>query len=213
MEIKAVIFDFDGVIGMTMEDNHRAWSKAFAEHGIEFPVEEYFLLEGMGAERVAATILERRGADTALKSRLAELKDRYYLENNSFQFYPHIEEIVALLGTTLPLGLVSGAGRGRLTLSVPPDFLSRFSVVITSETVMHTKPHPEPYMKAAATLGFQPPSCLAVENAPLGIKSAKSAGMLCAALCTTLDEGKLGEADIIFQDHIELLHFFKNLGQ
>ena len=195
-----------------MEDNHRAWSRAFAEHDIEFPEKEYFLLEGMGSEMVAEMILERRGADTALKSTLVELKDQFYLEDSSFQFYPHIEEIVAFLGDTLLLGLVSGAGHSRLTLSLPSDFLSRFSVVITRESVMHTKPHPEPYMKAADTLGVEPSRCLAVENAPLGIKSARSAGMLCAAVCTTLDEDELGEADILFKDHAELSQFFSNFA-
>jgi beta-phosphoglucomutase len=213
MDISAVIFDFDGVIGETMADNHRAWSRAFAEHGIEFPEEEYFLLEGMGSESVAETILERRGADITLRSTLVELKDRYYLEDNSFRFYPHIEAIIAYLGDILPLGLVSGAGHGRLTMSLPPDFLSRFRVVITRDTVMHTKPHPEPYMKAADTLGVDPSLCLAVENAPLGIRSAKSAGMICVAICTTLDESKLAEADVTVQDHTELFQFFKNLGQ
>ena len=213
MKINAIIFDFDGVIGLTMEDNHRAWSRAFTEYGIEFPEEEYFLLEGMGAERVAETILERRGADITLKSSLAVLKDHYYLKDNSFRFYPHIEEILTFLGDTLPLGLVTGAGYSRLMQSLPPDFLSGFSVVITRETVVNTKPHPEPYLKASSTLGVGPSLCLAVENAPLGIKSAKSAGMLCAAICTTLDEDKLGEADIIFQDHAELFHFFRKLGQ
>jgi beta-phosphoglucomutase len=95
---------------------------------------------------------------------------------------------------------------------LPSDFLSRFSVVVTRETVTNTKPHPEPYLKASGTLGVKPSMCLAVENAPLGIKSAKSAEMLCVAICTTLEGENLEEADIVVQDHTELFHFFKNFS-
>lgn len=213
MAIEAVIFDFDGVIGITMADNHRAWVRAFAHYGIDLPEEEYFLLEGMGAVRVAETILKRRGMETAPATDLAEMKDRYYLQNNTFQVYPCVEELISCLEPDYLLGLVSGAGLGRLTKSLSKPFLSRFGTLVTREAVMNTKPHPEPYLKAARDLGVDPSVCIAVENAPIGIRSAKSAGMVCAALCTTLDGSRLGEADFIFEDHDKLFGFLRRLGE
>jgi beta-phosphoglucomutase len=57
-----------------------------------------------------------------------------------------------------------------------------FDAVITGNDVTHKKPHPEPYLAAVRALGTPPPSCLAVEDTPVGVASAKSAGCFVAAL-------------------------------
>ena len=62
------------------------------------------------------------------------------------------------------------------------------------------KPHPDPYLNAATKLGVLPQECLVIENAPLGIKSAKRAGIYCIAICSTLDKSYLSEADKIVEN-------------
>ena len=197
MEYRAVVFDFDGVIGNTMDDNYRAWSKAFSQHGISLAREEYFLLEGMSTGDVARTILQRRGMGTGLAGAIAEFKDQSYSENNSFEFYPGVMDILDALRGRFKLGLVSGAGSGRLRNSVSDDFLAKFGVVVTGDHVKNSKPHPEPYLLAIREFSVSPQECLAVENAPLGIRSAKSAGMDCVAVCSTLEREHLVEADFV----------------
>jgi len=92
---------------------------------------------------------------------------------------------------------VSGAGRARLTTTCGNAFLERFDVVITADDVRDGKPNPEPYLTAASRLQARPDECLVVENAPLGIRAAKGAGMDCVALTTTLDARFLTEADAV----------------
>ncbi|MBC8472845.1 MAG: HAD hydrolase-like protein [Planctomycetes bacterium] len=75
MKYKAVIFDFDGVIGKTMEDNYRAWSKAFSCYSLSLAREEYFLLEGMNPRSVAETILKKNNMDSTLVGTIAKLKE------------------------------------------------------------------------------------------------------------------------------------------
>jgi beta-phosphoglucomutase-like phosphatase (HAD superfamily) len=75
-----------------------------------------------------------------------------------------------------------------------------FETVVTAEDTARGKPDPEPYRLAAQRLGVAPSECLGVENAPLGVQSAKAAGMLCAALETTLPASRLGGADFVFHD-------------
>ncbi|MCK4830367.1 HAD hydrolase-like protein, partial [bacterium] len=97
MKYKAIIFDFDGVIGKTMEDNYRAWSNAFSHHNISLARKEYFLLEGMSARSVAETILKKNNMDIILAGTIAEQKEQYYLRNNSFEFYPNVLKLIDTL--------------------------------------------------------------------------------------------------------------------
>jgi beta-phosphoglucomutase len=72
--------------------------------------------------------------------------------------------------------------------------------------VVHTKPGPEPYLKAALALGVEPASAFVIENAPpLGIQSAKAAGMICMALTTTLAPADLSAVDTVFNSQAILI--------
>ena len=80
---------------------------------------------------------------------------------------------------------------------LPVRIKDLFATIVTGEMVKLGKPHPAPYLKAAELLKLEPEQCLVVENAPLGIKSAKAAGMFCLAITTSLPKSYLKRADII----------------
>jgi beta-phosphoglucomutase-like phosphatase (HAD superfamily) len=86
-----------------------------------------------------------------------------------------------------------------------------FDVIVSGEDVKNGKPDPEPYEKAIAKLGLSKDECLVVENAPLGIESAKNAGVFCVGVPTYLDKTKLHEADIIVKNHAELIDYLTGL--
>lgn len=56
---KAILFDFDGVLGMTMEDNARAWEYAFSRHNVSFNQTEYLFFEGLNAKKVVEHFVGR----------------------------------------------------------------------------------------------------------------------------------------------------------
>jgi beta-phosphoglucomutase-like phosphatase (HAD superfamily) len=66
--------------------------------------------------------------------------------------------------------------------------------MITSNDVTHGKPHPEPYSKAAALLGFSPSDCIVLEDAPAGIKAGKAAGARVIAFTTTVQSSEVRRA-------------------
>jgi sugar-phosphatase len=70
-------------------------------------------------------------------------------------------------------------------------------VLVTADDVAHGKPHPEPYLKGAERLGFKPPECLVIEDAPAGIRSACAAGMKVIGIASTYPASKLMEADTV----------------
>jgi beta-phosphoglucomutase-like phosphatase (HAD superfamily) len=73
--------------------------------------------------------------------------------------------------------------------------------------VNNGKPDPEPYLKAVNELNVDKESCLVIENAPAGITSAKSAGLTCFAVQTSLPEEYLKSADKIFRSIDDLSAF------
>jgi len=202
MGYSAALLDFDGVVGETMEDNFRAWCHALRTLAdIPFDRQEYFLLEGARSVEVAATVLRRHGRDERLAEAVVELKDSWYLAHSSFRFHEGVPELIAACRRRgMKLGLVSGGMRRRLLTPQTEPLLSTFDVIVTGDDVAEGKPSPEPYLTAARRLDVVATSCLVVENAPYGIRSARAAGMTCIAVCSTLPPGALQEADYVVVD-------------
>lgn len=196
--IEAVLFDFDGVLGDTVDDNVRAWEAAFRPHGIVADRTECCLLEGKKTAELAAEILARHGLDRALGASVGAAKDAHYAAHNRFTFYPGVTALVPTLQRAgLKVAVVSGGMRRRLFNDRTTEFLNTFDAVVTADECTHGKPDPEPYLRAATHLGVPPSRCLVVENAPLGITAAKRAGMRCFAITTSLPAEHLSAADSI----------------
>jgi beta-phosphoglucomutase len=201
----AIIFDFDGVIARTMDDNYEAWKRTFLEYGIALERQEYFLIEGLSSKEVARHFLPTEHHDDETLKMAAKKKDNYYLENNRFSFYDGVPELLRMIKSAgKRIGLVSGASGSRLKNTVTEEFARLFDVIVTADMCENCKPDPEPYLMAAAVLQIEPEACLAIENAPSGIASAKSAGMTCIAVASTVGSEHLKNADAIINRIIEL---------
>ena len=70
-------------------------------------------------------------------------------------------------------------------------------VLVTADEVSNGKPHPEPYLKGAQLLGFDPVDCLVIEDAPAGIQSAHAGGMKAIGVASTFPASELREADAV----------------
>ncbi len=70
-------------------------------------------------------------------------------------------------------------------------------VLVTSDDVANGKPHPEPYLKGANLLGFEPGECLVIEDAPAGIQSARAGGMMVVGIASTYAADALAQADAV----------------
>jgi len=69
--------------------------------------------------------------------------------------------------------------------------------LVSADEVSNGKPHPEPYLKGAKMLGFDPSACLVIEDAPAGIRAAHAAGMKAIAITSTYLAEDLHEADVV----------------
>jgi len=209
MLIDAVIFDFDGVIGKTMEDNYVAWSNACDKFDINLKKDEYYLLEGLNVNGVAKILLEKNGKSISHIEDMVHHKEQYYLKNNRFSLYPGIKDLLEYLSSFVKLSLVTGASRSRLNATLPIGFLDYFTYIVSGDQNIDPKPSPAPYLAAISGLNVDNDKAIVIENAPLGIQSAKNAGLYCLAVTSTLKEKYLNDADVVLKDMHEINAWLK----
>ena len=208
---KTLLFDFDGVISQTPCILFKAWSFAFAATvKVNIRKEEYYLLEGAGVQKTVEVLGNRCNVDAVHYQTIIKLKDDYFRNNYTFTVYDGVYELIDRIKSKgIRMALVTGANKYRILESVPEDFISQFDALITSDDIVNTKPHPEPYTKAAELLNVQSADCVVLENAPLGIQAAKAAGMLVVAIASTLPKYYLSNADLILESIVDLLKLIK----
>ena len=204
---KAVLFDFDGVIAQTLPHHTRSWRHVLSPLGVEVEERDVAVNEGQPAIEIARALLRKNGVSLPEDEvqRLMAAKRAHYRRTTAAKPYPGVEKVLDdLRSSGFKLGLVTGSVWDNLVAAVGEDLLRKFDVVITSEHVSRGKPSPDPYLEAARRLGLEPSACVVVENAPLGIRSAKAAGMRCIAVTSTLPAEILSEADCLIGKISEL---------
>jgi len=202
---RGVLFDLDGVLLKSMEQHLEAWQHAFRRFMATVKKEEFYLLEGRGVKSVVETLVKKYQIDPNLKQEIMDEKIAYYNKIFKPVFYDGLYELLdKLKNKTIPMAVVTGGQRPRVTEIVQNYFGGYFSATITSDDVSLTKPYPEPYLKGAAALHLQPGECVVIENAPMGIKSGKAAGMHVIAITTTLNRKYLTEADHVVNSFAEV---------
>lgn len=195
---QAVAFDFDGTLADTMDDHFRAWQAVMADYGIRLAPEDYYPLEGVRVADLPRRFFETYRQPSRDEEIIVQRKEQYYLTHHQFAFYPGVEALIRQLHDhRVAMAVVTAGLFDRLRRSVPQGFLEQFTAIVTGEDTTVGKPSPEPYLRGAEKLGVAPEACLVVENAPIGIESAKRAGAYCIALCTTVSQRHLTQADEI----------------
>jgi HAD superfamily hydrolase (TIGR01509 family) len=119
---------------------------------------------------------------------------------------------------SLEIYLVTGSGQASLLDGLQQHFPGIFvkERMITAFDVQHGKPHPEPYLKALQKSGLSPAEVVVVENAPLGVESAKAAGLFVLAINTgPLNENVLWEsgADVVLTGMEALYENWEKFGE
>ena len=141
-------------------------------------------------------------------------KEKYYLDANKFVLYPGVTELLNVIkSNNIKLGLVTARLRNSLNSTAPLEFLKIFDVIITGNDTDVGKPSPQPYLKAAKKLGIMPANCIAVENSPIGILSARNAKIYCVAICNTVGSSYLSGTNEVVEsiEQINDTKTFKHL--
>ena len=175
---EAFIFDVDGTIADTMPLHFEAWTNALGEWSLFFPEEIFYSLGGTKTDRVAEIVRERANANFVVHD-IVHHKENYFMERlgKAAPIRPVMEVIEKWRGK-IPMAVASGGFRRVIDEILRGlNLQDSFDAVITAEDVIHGKPDPEPFLKAAALLGVNPTTCLVFEDSPTGIAAAQAAGM------------------------------------
>ena len=208
----------DGVLFDSMPRHAIAWEEVMRQHGFPFTAYDCYVNEGRTGESVIREafqkVLGRDATQEEVKTIYAE-KSAYYhqlLQTTT----PTIPGIVDVLHFVKQQGhqiwVVTGSGMRTLLDSLNEVFPSIFQQdkMITAFDVMHGKPDPEPYLKAWERSGVAKEQCVVIENAPLGIRSGKAAGLTVYAVNTgILTKEDLSQADKVFDNMAELLAYLQ----
>lgn len=211
VEIKAVLFDYDGVIADTMADNFTAWEFAFRRFGVRISSEDYFALEGMTPVSIAEFLGKKFHLRKEQYTLIPDYKADYYRNHNVFRLYEGVyAALVTLKKMHMRLALVSGAANHRIQEMTPSRVLSLFDIIISADHITKSKPDAQGYRMALEGLGVNSCDAIVVENAPLGIQAAQNAGVYCVALTTTMPESKLRLADKCLGTITEVVRLIEN---
>jgi beta-phosphoglucomutase len=186
--LKAIIFDGDGVLFRSMERNAEAYQRTFRTIGLEIAPEEVFLNEGRRSRDLIAVIAAAHGRNLTEQGLddLAEQHRRTFLRYGTLPLYEGAARVVEDLSrASVKLALVTGNYRESALRNLG-SLGTMFDVLVTAEDVTHAKPDPEPYRVALQRLATDLRGTLVIENAPLGIQSAKAAGLHVVAIASTL---------------------------
>lgn len=188
MKYKGIIFDLDGVICFTDEYHYQAWKTLADRLGIFFDRQINNRLRGVSRLKSLEIILERADKEytEAQKQDFAEEKNVLYrelLQNMSERdLSAEVRETLhALRAKGLKLGVGSSSKNAPFILK-QIGLGTFFDAVCDGNCIVHSKPDPEVFLKAAEFLGLPAEQCLVVEDAEAGVQAAEAGGMDCAAI-------------------------------
>ena len=211
---KAVFLDMDGVIFDSMPRHARAWSEAMALEGLPFSEYEVYLQEGRTGSGTVTDVFLAHGRGVPSEDDIKRIyanKSRIF---DSFGVPIPMRGMAEVLDKVKSLGLeiyiVTGSGQASLLDTLNHYFPNTFckEKTVTAYDVKKGKPDPEPYLMALEKAGLQPNEAMVVENAPLGVRSAKGAGIFTVAVNTgILKDEDLWQAgaDVVLPDMAALL--------
>ncbi|MFZ9482167.1 MAG: HAD-IA family hydrolase [Ilumatobacteraceae bacterium] len=185
----AVLWDMDG----TIVDTEPYWIateyELVAEFGGHWSDEKAHSLVGLDLRDSAAILRDRGGVDLPIDDIVNRLLDGVIARiAERVPWRPGARELLAdLQREGIPTALVTMSWR-RFALAVvdilPPG---TFTTIVTGDVVSKGKPHPEPYLAAAAALGVDARDCVAIEDSPTGVRSAVAAGCRTLAVPNVVD--------------------------
>jgi beta-phosphoglucomutase len=210
LPLRAIVFDFDGVIANSEPLHFRAFRDVLAENGVELSMQAYYatylgfddrgVFSAVGVERGLSWSAERVAGLVARKA--ARLEE---IERDVAVLFPGAAEAIQRSAAEVPIAIASGALGPEIRRILDSAGLTRhFTAIVSAEDTPASKPAPDPYQRAVALLaqsmddaGLRPADCVAVEDSRWGLESARTAGLRTVGVTSSYDAAELSLADLI----------------
>jgi HAD superfamily hydrolase (TIGR01509 family) len=208
--LKAIVFDFDGVIANSEPLHFRAYRDVLAGIGVPFTERDYYE-RYLGFDDVGA--FEAIAADRALRLQADGIRDLVALkalrlealERDTSVLFPGAADAIRRAAAALPIAIASGARRDEIRRVLEREGLSMyFTAIVAAEDTAISKPAPDPYLRtlgllrAAGRPELAARECVAIEDSRWGLLSARAAGMRTVGVTNTYGKPALADcADLI----------------
>lgn len=210
--MKAIIFDFDGLMLDSESPAFHAWAGIYRDHGVELRLERW--VECVGAsyarfdpfEHLLELVGRSKGAALDRLQLFAEKERRKIEACSRLPLMPGVEDVMASArarGLKLAVASSSAAEwvKGHLQRL---GCLQEFDAIRTRDDVLRVKPFPDLYLAVATALSLPVSQCVVFEDSLNGVRAAKSAGMRCFAVPNFVTSGlDFREADGVLSSLVE----------
>jgi len=188
MDIKACIFDLDGVIVDTAKYHYLAWKRLANEMGFDFTEADNERLKGVSRMRSLDILLEigNKEISQSEKEVAATKKNEWYVDFiiklKPEEILPGVQEFLdELQAKGIKIALGSASKNARLILD-GLKLANYFDAIVDGTKVSNAKPDPEVFLKGAKDLGLKPEECIVFEDAQAGVEAAINGGMPCVGI-------------------------------
>ena len=212
--LRAIIFDFDGVVADSEPIHLAMFQRVLGEMGLFLSPDEYYAdylgYDDKGCFRAFLTAHGQSPSDKTIDDLVAR-KARAYLDHikQHVVIFPGVHELVREAASRHRLAIASGALRNEIEYVLEcAGIRKEFEHITSAEDVRRGKPDPEPFVHALAALNrapqpgqdrLSPDDCLVIEDSIPGIRAAQAAGMKVLAVANTHTAQNLHEADALTQ--------------
>lgn len=206
--IKGVIFDMDGVIIDSEPLHYKVFMQYASVLGISMTSEEYDTFIGTTNEYIFGFLKEKYHLTQAVPDLVqdydAKIKQYLLASKNSLAPIEGVDDLIKqCYGRDLQLAVASSSAKDRIDLVIDMFGLAPyFTAKISGQQVERSKPAPDIFLLAAATIGLLPEECVVIEDSHNGVTAAKAAGMKCIGYVNP----NSGKQDISHADRV-IRHF------
>jgi len=204
MTMRAVIFDFDGVLVNSEPLHYEAMRDALLPEGIEISVEEYerqyLAYDDREAMRVALEVHGRAAGRDDVEKIAKRKAARFDALLHDVPMFDGAQALILELSNKIPIAIASGALHGEIErILSAQSLLSCFDAIVGADDVSQGKPSPEPYLSALErlrrqTADLRAAECLVIEDSMAGIAAGLAAGMRVLGVAHSYPAARLSAA-------------------
>lgn len=216
--IRALIFDFDGLILDTEGPVYQSWQEVYRDHGVELPFEKWVQIVGSTTAGFHPQHhLEERLGRALPKEVVERRMERRTELVLAQQMLPGVVQLIdSARAAGLKIGLASSSTGDWVSGHLARlGILDRFDCMRCRDDVAHAKPQPDLYLAVLDCLHMSPSEAIAIEDSPNGITAAKQAGLKCVAIPNPITaQLDLSQADVVIRSlaDVTLAQLLDRLG-
>ncbi len=191
-DIKAVLFDMDGVLIDAKDWHYEALNRALALFGLSISRYDHLhTFDGLPTKRKLEMLSEQYYLPKELHGLISDMKQKYTREITELSCHPmfhHEFALSKLHGEGYKIAVCSNSIRSTIEMMMEKSALKEYiDIIISNEDVKKAKPDPEMYLTAMSKLGMKAEECLVVEDNPKGIEAGRASGAFVMEVATVYD--------------------------